>query len=108
VRSDLEQERQRFSRRTCRAAILLAFLLGQAGCALRFELAPETPHDRVVTERKPFFLWGLLPTQTCAVTDRCPKGAVAIAEEITGTDAALTVVTFGLYSPRSTTYYCRR
>lgn len=89
-------------------ASLVAVAWSITSCALRFEIAPDAPHGRIVRERKTFVLWGLAPTHSRRVVDQCPAGAAAIAEEITTADALLTAATIGLYAPRSTTYFCRQ
>jgi hypothetical protein len=78
-----------------------------AGChTMRFELVEE-PSAETVTERKAFFLWGLVPTQRIDVRDRCPAGVVALRERTTFIDGLLSLPTLGIYKPRSTIYFCR-
>jgi len=94
------------------ASVLVA--ASALGCAfvpegrhtMRFELMQELP-GAVVTERKSYFLWGLVPTVEVDVLDKCPYGTVAIVD---GSDAggATWVPTLGLWSRRATTYYCRQ
>jgi hypothetical protein len=86
-------------------ALLSAVLV--AGChTMRFELVDE-PAAQVVTERKAFFLWGLVPTQRVDVTERCPAGVVALREQTRFTDGLFSIPTLGIYEPRTTTYFCR-
>jgi hypothetical protein len=72
---------------------------------MRFELANE-PAGRVVVERKSYWLGGLAPTNVVNVAERCPSGAVAVMEETTFADGILGGLTLGIWSPRSTTFYC--
>jgi hypothetical protein len=60
-----------------------------------------------VTERKAFFLWGLVPTRRVDVGERCPPGVVALREQTRFTDGLFSVPTLGIYEPRTTTYFCR-
>ena len=90
-------------------SVLLLTLLATFGVAchtMRFAIGDE-PAATTVEERKSFFFWGLAPTRTIDVLDRCPEGAVAIRETTTLVDGLLELPTLGIYSPRSTTYYCR-
>jgi hypothetical protein len=95
----------------CTPALRLALTVGlsvvAAGChTMRFELADE-PATTIVTERKSYFLWGLAPTVEVNVLERCPNGAAAVREETTFLDGLMSVPTLGIWSPRSTKYYCR-
>jgi len=86
--------------------VALAALFILPAChTMRFEL-DRANHDRRVYERKSFFLWGLAPTCRVDVGRRCPYGAAAISERTTFTDGLLGVATLGIWSPRSTWYYC--
>ena len=96
-----------------RTAPLVILASALAGCfvpegrhTIRFELAQEPPGP-VVTDRKSFFFWGLVPTAKVDVRDKCPNGTVAIVD---GSDAggAPWIPTLGLWSRRATTYYCRQ
>jgi len=90
-----------------RAALLAIALISLAGChTMRFELTSERAAT-VVTERKSYFLWGLAPTVEVDVLNKCPAGAAAIRERTTFVDGLMSVPTLGIWSPRSTTYYCR-
>ena len=92
-----------------RAGFVLWFVLGVAvtGChTMRFELT-NVPAERVVQEHKSFFLWGLVPTRVVDVTEKCPGGAAAVMEETSFLDGLADSFTLGIYTPRSSTYYCR-
>jgi hypothetical protein len=85
--------------------VLAAALL--CGCnSLNFEVA-DAPVGKVVTERKSFFFWGLTPERRVDVSTYCPDGAKAVQEETTFGDGFLSLITLGIYSPRSSTYLCR-
>jgi hypothetical protein len=72
---------------------------------MRFHLVDE-PVGAVVSETNSYFLWGLLPTVGIDVLDKCPYGAVAVVDGAPGQH--LWLPTLGLWSRRSTTYYCRQ
>ena len=87
------------------AAIGLGVALG--GChTMRFELVNE-PAATVISEHKSYFLWGLAPTVDVNVLNKCPAGAAAIRERTTFLDGLMSLPTLGIWSPRSTKYYCR-
>lgn len=91
-----------------RITLLMTWSILVAGChTMRFELM-DKPHDRVVYERKSFFLWGLVPTQSVDVGTRCPAGVAAVRERTTFTDGLLGALTLGVWQPRSSWYYCLR
>ena len=90
--------------RTAIAVLLLA--QGVAGChAMRFNVS-DTPHEKVVYERKSYFLGGLFTTQNVDVSTRCPHGVAAVREETTFTDGVLGILAGGLWQPRSSLYFC--
>ena len=77
-----------------------------AGChTMRFELVNEEP-ARVVYDRKSFFLWGLVATKVVDVSVYCPGGVAAIREETRFSDGLGSLVTLGIWKPRSSWYYC--
>jgi hypothetical protein len=81
------------------------FMLLATSChTMRFELA-DAPHTQAVTERKSFWFWGLTSVQV-DVQEKCPNGTVAVMEETTFVDGLLSLPTLGIWSPRSSTYYC--
>jgi len=93
-----------------RAGIVLWFVLVAAatGChTMRFELAKDVKAEQVVHEHKSFFLWGLVPTRVVDVSQKCPSGAAAVMEETTFVDGLGDFFTLGVWTPRSSTYYCR-
>jgi hypothetical protein len=61
-----------------------------------------------VTDRNHFFLWGLVPTKTEDARGRCPNGVEAIREETNFVDGIAQLFTIGIWSPRSTTYFCMK
>lgn len=64
--------------------------------------AVEPVHDR-----KSFWLGGLFPTREVDVSQHCPYGAWRVREEISFVDGLFNLLTLGIWSPRSSWYYCR-
>ena len=100
-------------RKARKAELLMAAMTMLSACfvpegrhTMRFELTQEPP-GAVVSETNSYFFWGLAPTVRVDVLDKCPYGAVAIVD---GSDAggATWVPTLGLWSRRTTAYYCRQ
>jgi hypothetical protein len=76
------------------------------GCnTLYFEVSKE-PHETVQSHRKSYFMWALTPHQTIDMREKCPNGVAAIMEETNFVDGLLSTLTIGIYSPRTSTYYC--
>jgi len=95
--------------RNCRNCLILLCVCGAVttGChTMRFELT-NIPADHVVHEQKSFFLWGLVPTRVVNVSEKCPNGAAAVMEETRFVDGLGDFFTLGIWTPRSSTYYCR-
>lgn len=87
--------------------LVVAGLCASPAChTMRFEVSGE-PHTSVVTEHKSFFFWGLAPTMEVDVKEKCPAGVVAVEEEESFSDGFLSLLTLGLWAPRSSKYYCR-
>jgi len=86
----------------------LFLLLTAIGChTIRFEVVNE-PHSQVIYDRKSFFFWGLTPTKEVDVSEHCPAGVAAIREETRFSDGFFSVITVGIWKPRSSWYYCLR
>ena len=85
--------------------LLLCGLATTACHTMRFELA-RVPTTNVVSEHKNFFLGGLVPTRVVDVSEKCPYGAAAVMEETSFVDGLAANVTLGVWTPRSSTYYC--
>jgi len=99
-------------RKARKAELLMAAMTMLSACfvpegrhTMRFELAQEPP-GAVVSETNSYFFWGLAPTVRVDVLDKCPYGAVAIVDGAPGQHVWFP--TLGLWSRRSTTYYCRQ
>src|SRR5438046_10728818 len=107
VRSGSDAERGLVRQSRCWVSVLSLVLAVGSGChTMRFELVDE-PAGEVVREHKSYFLWGLAPTVEVDVLNKCPAGAAALRERTTFLDGLMSLPTLGIWSPRSTTYYCR-
>jgi hypothetical protein len=90
-----------------RAIVSLAIAALLAGChTMRFELE-QTADTREVHDRHSYFFWGLVPTKVIDVREKCASGVVALRENTSFLDGLLGLPSFGIWSFRSTTYYCR-
>ena len=95
-----------------RRAYVLA-VLAAAGCfsldgghQMRFELARGRAGP-ILVEQHSYFFWGLVPTAKIDVLEKCPLGVIAIKEGKPAAARLSWLPTLGLWSRRSTTYYCR-
>lgn len=94
--------------RPVKIALLAALIAAAAGCnTLRIEVS-DAPVGPVVRERHDYWVWGGFPSDVRVdLHDACPTGTVAIEESIRPSDAAITLFTLTLWSPRTATYHCR-
>jgi Bor protein len=97
-------------RAALRYSTVLLTLVGALalGCyTMRFEVeGPPRSDNQRVHQRKAFFLWGLAPTREIDAQRICPQGVQAIVEETTFGDGFFSLITLGIYSPRTSVYYC--
>lgn len=88
------------------SALVLSTALILSSChTMRFTVDTSEVAN-VVEERKSFWFWGLTPARTVDVSQHCPQGAVAVKEETTFVDGLFGLITLGIWSPRSSWYYC--
>jgi hypothetical protein len=93
-----------------RAPLLLSLLLTSAGCA-NVTISPQgQPHIATAPtfeERRDFFLWGLIGEHTVDVSAVCRGTApLQLQTQMTTTDALLTIITLGIYAPRTARIWC--
>ena len=89
-----------------RLVLLLGAALLLGAChTMRFEVG-EGRSSNVVYQRKSFYVGGLFPTRTVDVSQFCPAGAIAVREETTFLDGLFDLITLGIWTPRSSWYYC--
>jgi Bor protein len=60
-----------------------------------------------IVERKSYWGFGLFPTVQVDMRQNCPNGTAAITEETRPSDWAFGLVTLGIWTPRTSVYYCR-
>lgn len=89
-----------------RAFVFLTITTLLAGChTMRFELE-QVPHVQTIQDRHSYFLWGLVPTKVIDVREKYPSGAAAVRENTSFLDGLLGLPFLGIWSFRSTTYFC--
>jgi len=94
--------------RAAQTLVLLATLVvSTAAChGMRFQVS-HSAATAPVEDRKTFLFWSLYPTQVVQVNQICPDGVSQIVEETRFSDVMLALVTLGIYTPRTSWYYCR-
>ena len=66
---------------------------------------PVTGLDRVELKQSFFFL-GLIGDKEINLTEECPRGVSGIAEKFTFGDLFLTIITLGIYTPKTVYVSC--
>jgi hypothetical protein len=95
------------TRRLANRLALTALAVVLAGChTIRFEIAKAPTTQEPVVDRKTFWFYAVT-SQDVDVRKFCPHGVVAIDEEITFTDGLFGNLTLGIYTPRTSYYWCR-
>jgi hypothetical protein len=89
-----------------RTLAALAAVIALSGCyTVRYQT--QTPAGaRVHEERESFFLWGLVGAADVDLDAICPEGPAVWQNEANFVDGLLTLITFGLYAPRTVTVWC--
>ncbi len=88
--------------------LLLAVLGTQPGCyAVRYQTR-ATASGRKHTIPAHFFLWGLAGEKDVDLDAVCPEGPARWSNHASAVDVLLTVITVGIYSPRTITVECER
>jgi Bor protein len=99
------------SRRSQHWCLALALLLALPGCyTMKFVVARVSEEQQTlppIDVRNSFFFLGLGPTNDLDVRAVCPYGVWQIDENTTSVDVLLTFVTLLVYTPRTSSYYCR-
>jgi len=89
-----------------KGVLILTLFLSISAChSMKFKIA-DGQVGNVVKDRKSFFLFGIVPTENVDLALYCPNGTIAVAESTSFLDGFLGFVTLGIYTPRSSTYYC--
>ena len=93
-------------RRIALPILAVAALVALAGCHnVRYDTG-RPASQRVVTVPANFFLWGLVGEKVIDLDAACPEGAAHWRNQATVVDAAIDVLTLGLWSPRTVTVTC--
>lgn len=66
-----------------------------------------TKDRRPIEETQKFYLLGLVGEHTLIMKDYCKSGVGHIKEENTFGDSFLTIISLGIYAPRTVKIYCR-
>jgi hypothetical protein len=62
---------------------------------------------RPIEETKKFYVLGLVGEHTLIMKDYCGNGVSHIQEQNTFGDSFLTIITLGIYAPRTVKIFCR-
>jgi hypothetical protein len=93
-------------KRALRTALGAALLLSTAGCKT-VQYRTRLPAGGARSERTlHFFLFGAVGTATVDLTEACPNGVARWQNQKSFVDGLLTVVTIGIYTPRTVTIEC--
>ncbi len=95
------------SMRLTKTLVLALATVASTGC---YHAVVETgrPAGGTIVSRPwtPTFLWGLVAAPEINVAAQCPRGIARVDTELSFVNALATIVTFGIYSPRSVTVTC--
>ncbi|MBF0280551.1 MAG: hypothetical protein HQM13_22330 [SAR324 cluster bacterium] len=87
--------------------LCIAVLILLAGCYNRVQFPSETPSDEKVEHTDIFLFWGLAGEANYELYEDCPNGSVYEIYARTGIfQGILTVLSVGVYSPRSIEITC--
>ena len=82
-------------------------LLFIVGCKVQLRYPSEFPSKTIITSEENFWFWGLIGEKNYEVYNLCSDGRIyEIRIESTLWQSTLTVFSFGIYSPRTTTIVC--
>ena len=102
--------RQLFKKTKLIARIYITILLivfFTEGCTIQVRYPAEFPSKTIITSEENFWFWGLIGEKHFEVYNLCPGGRIyEIIIDSTLLQSTLTVLSFGIYSPRTTTIVC--
>lgn len=84
---------------------LLLLLLLLSGC-YSVKIEREVAALDEVRHRQNFFMFGLIGDNHLNLTDECPRGVAAVRERFTPGDIVLSLLTVGIYTPRTVFINC--
>ena len=86
---------------------ILLFLLVISGCKVQLRYPSELPSKTVITNEEIFWFWGLIGEKNYEVNDLCPLGRVyEVKIYNTVLQSTYTMLSLGIYSPRTVTIVC--
>jgi len=72
---------------------------------MRFDVSSDaTP--QAISKTNHYYLFGLVPSKKVDLAEYCPGGTAAVVEETTFLNGLCRAVTLGIWSPRTSRYYC--
>jgi hypothetical protein len=90
-----------------RELLAVGALMTLAGCYnVTYIAKTRTPSTMVQEEKMNFFVAGLVGTHDVQAGQKCPTGVAKVKTTQTAVDVLLTVVTIGIYSPRTAQITC--
>ena len=85
--------------------LILVFFL--EGCQVQVQYPSEFPSKTIISSESNYWFWGLIGEKMFEVYDLCPQGRVyEVHIHDTFTQSSFTVLTLGIYSPRTITIVC--
>ena len=84
--------------------IIVFFIIA---CKFKVQYPSEFPSKTIITREENFWFWGLIGEKNYEVYNLCSDGRIyEIRLNSTFLQSTLTVLSFGIYSPRTTTIVC--
>ncbi|HAG53044.1 MAG TPA: lipoprotein bor [Alphaproteobacteria bacterium] len=89
---------------------LLCSLVVLASCAKQTVYVADKPMDYDVSKTSHFFLWGIGQTSKVDVARICKSrnNVSKVESRMSGGQAVVTLLTFGIYTPMTSTVYCSK
>lgn len=90
-----------------RAVLAMATLTAFAGCYnVTYVAKTRTPAAAMYEEDMKFFLFGVVGEHDIQTAQRCPSGLAKVHTKQTAVDVLLSIVTIGIYTPRTAQITC--
>ena len=87
--------------------LILISALFIGGCKVQVRYPTEFPSKTTITHEENYWFWGLVGEKVYEVYDLCPHGRVyEVHIHNTFMQSSFTVLTLGIYSPRTITIVC--
>ena len=88
-------------------SLILMFVVFLFGCQIQVQYPSEFPSKTIITSEENYWFWGLVGEKVYEVYDLCPHGRVyEVHIHNTFMQSSFTVLTLGIYSPRTITIVC--